>query len=399
MFFGVGFVGMDYPTSHHAANSPVSGVLVHLTRQLSRQVPLVRDCCFPGLDPIPYRCRTLLEQKHSSIHDMRLSIAICALAILCGVVSPQEHQLTPGAPDSFIIGRHTFIDVGPPNDFYELFLVTPSANGALIDKVTLTPAGDACSMPAKVEITSASIAESPAKLLGTANPCTIPEKELRSELKRCKNCLVFSGANVAMQVQCRVEIRIIRSDILDKDMFDPKPNTPKHTSWTMQLLARLDEPFGPEVLDKPMFPTVVEEDPPVKDEQSSPISLDLGAGKYDVLFKDAPHRPSDLYRAAQIKPAIPSVYLQSSTPFQPIKPILPKYPPIARVAHVDGAVTFKIAVDANGGVRDITFDSGSPLLRGVVKEAVSSWRFIEEAFNQQVQATVGFALNCANKSK
>src|SRR6266480_2871928 len=247
MFFGVGFVGMDYPTSHHAANSPVSGVLVHLTRQLSRQVPLVRDCCFPGLDPIPYRCRTLLEQKHSSIHDMRLSIAICALAILCGVVSPQEHQLTPGAPDSFIIGRHTFID-----------------------KVTLTPAGDACSMPAKVEITSASIAESPAKLLGTANPCTIPEKELRSELKRCKNCLVFSGANVAMQVQCRVEIRIIRSDILDKDMFDPKPNTPKHTSWTMQLLARLDEPFGPEVLDKPMFPTVVEEDPPVKDEQSSP---------------------------------------------------------------------------------------------------------------------------------
>jgi len=202
-----------------------------------------------------------------------------------------------------------------------------------------------------------------------------------------------------MQVQCGAEIRIIRPDILDKDMFDPKPNTPKHTSWTMQLLAHLDQPFGPGVLDKPMFSAVVEEEPPVKDEQSSPILLDLSAGKYDVLFKDAPDRPSDLYRAAQIKPAIPSVHLQSSTPFQPIQPILPKYPPIARVAHVEGAVTFKIAVDANGGVRDITFDSGSPLLRGVVKEAVSSWRFTEEAFNQQVQATVNFALNCPNKSK
>jgi hypothetical protein len=317
---------------------------------------------------------------------------------MCGVVSPQEHQLTPGAPDSFIIGRHTFIDVGPPNDFYELFLVNPNANGALIDKGTLTPASDVCFLPARVEITSVSIAESPSELLGTANPCTIPEKELRSELKRCKDCLVFSGANVAMQVQCGAQIRIIRSDILDKDMFEPKPNTPMYTSWTMHLLARLDQSFGPGVLDKPMFPSVVEE-PPVKDEQSSSILLDLSAGKYDVLFTDVPDRPSDLYRAAQIKPAIPSVYLQSSTPFKPIKPVLPKYPPIARVAHVEGAVTFEIAVDANGAVRDMTFDSGSPQLRGVVKEAVSSWRFTEEAFNQQVQATVNFALNCPNKSQ
>jgi TonB family protein len=330
---------------------------------------------------------------------MRVSITICALAVLCGVISPQERQLTPGAPDQFIIGRHTFIDIGPPNDFYEIFLVAPNANGALVDKITLTPVTDACFLPAKVEVASASIAESPARLLGTANPCTIPEKELRRELKRCKDCLVFSGANVAMQVHCGAEVRIIRSDILDKDMFDANPNTPKRTSWTMQLLAHLDQPFGPGVLDKPMFPTVVEEEPRVKDEQSSPILLDLSTGKYDVLFKDAPDRPSDLYRAAQIKPAISSVQLQSSTPFQPIKPILPKYPPLARAAHVEGAVTLKIAVDANGGVGDITFDSGSTLLRGVVKEAVSSWRFTQEAFNQQVQATVSFALNCPNKSK
>jgi hypothetical protein len=321
------------------------------------------------------------------------------LAILCGVAYPQEHQLKPGAPDHFIIARHTFVDVGPPNDFYELFLVTPNANGALIHKITLTPATDACLVPAKVETASASIADSPAKLLGTANPCRIPEKELRSELKRCKNCLVFSGANVAMQVQCGAETRLIRSDVLDKDMFDPKPNTPKHTSWTMRLLTHLDHPFGPGVLDKPMFPNVVNEEPPVKEEHYSPMLLDLSAGKYDVLFKDAPDRPSDLYRASQIKPAIPSVHLVSSAPFQPTEPILPKYPPLARAAHVEDAVNFKIAVDASGGVRGITFHSGSPLLRGAVEEAVSNWKFSEEAFNKQVQATVDFSLNCPKKSK
>jgi len=330
---------------------------------------------------------------------MRSNMAICALAIFCGVVSPQEHQSTRGAPDSFVIGRHTFIDVGPPNDFYELFLITPTTHGASIDKVTLIPASDVCFLPAKIEIASASIAESPTELLARTNPCSIPDKELRRELKRCKNCLVFSGANVAMQVQCGAEVRIIRSDILDKDMFDPEPNTPKHTSWTMQLIARLDQRFGPGVLDKPMLPSVLGEEPAVKEEQSSPILLDLSAGKYDVLFKDSPDRPSDLYRDAQVKPAIPSVKLQSSTPFQPIKPILPKYPPIAKAAHVEGAVTFKIAVDARGAVRDITFDGGSPLLRSVVEEAVSTWKFTEEAFNQQVQATVSFALNCTNKSK
>jgi TonB family protein len=165
----------------------------------------------------------------------------------------------------------------------------------------------------------------------------------------------------------------------------------------MRLLAHLDQSFGAGVLVTPIIPTRVEEEPPAKDTPSSPVLLDLSAGKYDALFKDGPDRPSDLYRAAQIKPAIPSVHLQRSAPFQPIKPILPKYPPIAKAAHVEGAVTFKIAVDANGGVRDITFDSGSGLLRGAVKEAVSSWRFAEEAFNQQVQATVDFALNCPIK--
>jgi hypothetical protein len=329
---------------------------------------------------------------------MRVSVAICALAILCGGVSPQERQLSPKAPNQFIIGRHTFIDVGPPNDFYEIFLVAPTPNGTLVDKITLTPVSDVCFRPATVELKSASIAESPAKLLGTQNPCAIPEKELRSELKWCKNCLVFSGANVAMEVQCGTQIRNIRSDILDKDMFCPEPNTPKHTSWTMQLLAHLDQPFGPGVLDKPIMPTLAEEESPVKDAQSSPALLDLSAGKYDVLFEDAPDRPSDLYRAAQIGPAIPSVHFQSSSPFQPIEPVLPKYPPIAKAAHVQGAVTFKIAVDAKGNVGDITFDSGPGLLRGVVKDAVSTWRFTEEAFNQHVQATVDFSLNCPTKA-
>jgi hypothetical protein len=324
------------------------------------------------------------------------SMIICAVAILIGVVSPQERQIASTGPDQFVIGRHTFFDFGPPNDYYELLIVSPNVNGASIERITLTPAGDACLLPAKVEITSASIAASPATLFGTSNPCAIPEKELRRELKRCKNCLVFSGANIAMQVQCGTQTRILRSDILDKDMFDPNSNTPKHTSWTMQLLARLDQALGPGVMEKPMFPVSEDQKAPVH-EALSPTLRDVSLGKYDALFKDAPNKLSDLYRAAQIHPAAPSVHLQNSAPFQPTTSMLPEYPAIARAAHVEGAVSFKIEVDGNGGVRDIAFDSGPPLLRGAVKNAVSSWKFSEEAFNEQIRATIDFALNCTTQ--
>jgi hypothetical protein len=47
---------------------------------------------------------------------------------------------------------------------------------------------------------------------------------------------------------------MIRSDILDRDMFDPIPNTPEHTARTMRLLQRLDDAIGPGVMEKPIFP-------------------------------------------------------------------------------------------------------------------------------------------------
>jgi hypothetical protein len=54
------------------------------------------------------------------------------------------------------------------------------------------------------------------------------KKPLRRELKRCKKCLVFSGADVVLQVQCGTETCLIRTDILDKirdSRLAPSPMT------------------------------------------------------------------------------------------------------------------------------------------------------------------------------
>jgi TonB family protein len=305
-----------------------------------------------------------------------------------------QNRSAPPLPTGFVIARHTFIDVGPPNDFYELIFVRQATSGSLVQKVTLTPPTDRCYIPATVEVAQGALDEKVADLLGEGDPCVIPEKELHRELKRCTKCLVFSGENVAMQVQCGPRTRIIRSDILDRDMFDPAPRTPEHTSWTMHLLARVDQASGPGVLDRPLFPI----DSQKKDGPADSANLqDIASGKYDELFKSAPDKPSELYRAAQVPPIVPSVRLLSTTPVQPETFGLPGYPPIAKLAKIEGTVSFTVGVNEDGSTKDFSVESGHPMLRPAVQDAVGHWKFSAAAAGRTVHGVMQFATNCPAK--
>lgn len=328
---------------------------------------------------------------------MRCLLICVGMLGICAGAAAQDRG-APTLPDQFEIGRHTFIDVGPPNDFYELILVRPSQNRTSVERITLTPPGDACLQPPTVEVATGSLEDSIPALLKETNPCTIPEKELRREIKRCKKCLAFSGANVAMRVGCGTSDRIIRANILDKDMFDPASNTPQHTSWTMELLSRLDEAVGPGVMDRPMFPLANQEKR--ADQVEDAVSLrEIGAGKYDELFKGAPDRPSDLYRAAQIAPPVPIVKLLSSTPLRPEVYVQPGYPPLARLARIEGTVNVTFDIDSQGTATNLTVDSGHPLLRAATLEAVARWKFQKEAAGERIHAAVEFATNCPAMQK
>ncbi len=325
------------------------------------------------------RCRTIV-----------VSLVSCAVGLSLSA-SPRNRRPPESPPQKFEIGRHTFFDFGPPTDFYDLFLVRSAGNDTSIERISLTPAAG-CTQPAKVETASGKIDQSIATLFGKTSPCAIPEKALRRELKRCNKCLVFSGANVAMQVQCGAKTRIIRSDILDRDMFDPAANTPEHASWTMQLLARIDQAVGPGVMDRPIF-SVSEPEASLPSLNSEALR-DLNSGKYDLLFRKAPDKPSDIYRAAQVSPPKPSVHLISSTPFQPQVIGLPAYPPLARLARIEGIVTFNVEIAPDGGTTNFIVESGHPMLRETVKRAVADWKFPKEGAGQKVQASIGFKTNC-----
>jgi TonB family protein len=231
-------------------------------------------------------------------------------------------------------------------------------------------------------------------LLGNTDPCLIPEKELHKEAKRCKKCLVFSHADVAMQVQCGGRNRIVRMDILDRDMFDPHARTPEHTSWTMVLLTRLDRAVGPGAMDRPMLNVAepgqtIPADPNVK-----PILEDLRLGKFDGLFSGAPDKPSELSRQAQIPPPVPTVELSNGTPVRPIAFSAPKYPPLARLARVSGQVTVAGDVKSDGTVTNIRVISGHPLLVGAARSAASDWKFPAEVAGQEIRIVLQFKTNC-----
>ncbi len=327
---------------------------------------------------------------------MRCRALTCAVLLLCGPVFPRDRKADTQLPTQFEIGRQTFFDFGPPFNYYELLLVRPAVGGSSIDRTILTPAADVCTQPAQIETKSVLTNKSIATLLGTTNPCAISEKELRRELKRCKKCLVFSGVIVRMRVQCGTQARIIRSDILDKDMFDPAPNTPIHTSWTIQLLTRIDDAVGPGVMEKPVFSIPDQRRPPQKG-QNSAVLDEVRAGKYDELFAGASDKPSDLYVAAQSRPPAPTVRLLSSSPLQPEVFVQPSYPPIARTAKIKGLVTFMITIDQDGNATNFALENGHPMFRGAVEKAVSEWKFSKEAANQKIRASIEFALNCPAK--
>ena len=330
---------------------------------------------------------------------MRRTIGITALlALLYGTALSGKQNVPSPQPGEFCIGRHTFFDFGPPFDFYELFVVRPARGGTSIERITVTPGGMGCT-PEKVERQVATVPDSVSSLLAAGNPCAIPEKALRREMKRCKKCVTFSGANVVMQVQCSDRTRLIRSDILDRDMFDPRVRTPEHTAWTMQLLDRLDQAVGPSVMDKPIF-AMPDTNSVRLSGNESPTLSELASGKYDALFAGAPHNPSQLYVAAQRPFAgMPDVRLLRSFPAIPDLITLPEYPPLARMTHIEGVVAFTIDLDRDGHSSNLLVASGNPLLRLAVTDAVRHWTFSPQPVPIQVQAAIEFKLHCGKEAE
>lgn len=318
------------------------------------------------------------------------NITLVFIALLASGLSSAQSS-DADFPNRLLFSRLTFFDFGPPFDFYEVLSLRDRGSDTEVKRMLLTPAGNACIQPPSVETETATIHKSLQELLLGKNPCKIPEKDVRKEMKRCKHCLTFSGALVTLNVSCKGQDRRIRMDILDKDLFDPSPKTPPNTSWTMTVLSQIDSNLSQSVMDRPAFS--------LGGASKSLPALDaamieaLKNGEYDSLFNSS-KKVSELYRESQDPPRLPSVRLISVAPVSPLSAETPNYPPIARAAHVEGTVKVSFDLSLAGNVESIVYNSGPELFRVPVTEAVSKWQFPSSSEVRHEQAEVGFLLNC-----
>jgi hypothetical protein len=326
---------------------------------------------------------------------MRCAAFIFVMVIFGGTIDAHRRAIPP-MPDSLEIGRHTFFDNGPEN-FYEIFLVRAANQVTSIQRITLSAPHQECELPEKIEIASATVSQSVESLLGSSNPCAIPEKELRRELKRCKHCLVFSYSDVTMQVRCGTQMRLIRADVLDRDWFGPRSDSRKNTDWTMDFLQRLDQAVGPSVMEKPVFPAAQESAAPN-------IALDpavlkvLEEGGYDGLFPGAPRKMSEFFASADRETLEPEIEVKSVVPVRPDPLILPQLPQVVRLVRIDGTVTISGTIGPAGYPVKIVADSGPNLLLPSVISAALGWKFPAEFAGQQMHAAIKFNLNCHPRS-
>jgi protein TonB len=74
----------------------------------------------------------------------------------------------------------------------------------------------------------------------------------------------------------------------------------------------------------------------------------------------------------------------------------PVYPPIARAAHVSGAVVLHAIIDKGGTIKDLTVISGPEMLRSSALDAVRNWKYKPYVLNgdpTEVETTITVNFN------
>lgn len=329
---------------------------------------------------------------------LRMSIRtlrFCALLTMClsgRLAVAQTTSSSAAMPDRLTIGENTYFDFGPPFDYYEIYILEAKSSGTAAERITVTPRGDACLQPAKVDTAMAVLPQTLMQLLGNKSPCLIPEKALRPEAKRCRHCLNFSGAKITMQVSCGGKDRLIPFNILESDWFDKEPNTPQHTSQTLQLLSSINSALGSNVVDRPMFATG--DSAPQPPAQASAHLSDLASGKFDVLFPSPLDKVSELYEESQVPHQPPTVTLAKESELFPLEAKLPSYPPIARAAHIQGEVTLRLEVQPDGTVGAVSAESGPEMLKAGAIASAKAWVFPKSDVKRSVTEKVAYKLDC-----
>ena len=127
----------------------------------------------------------------------------------------------------------------------------------------------------------------------------------------------------------------------------------------------------------------------------------IPGGKLGGVIGGIVSATSNLNVVPKLQPVIPQRIRisQGVTSGMLIRKIEPAYPPLAKVARVQGEVVLRAIIDREGNIQNLTLVSGHAMLVPAAIEAVSQWRFRPYLLNGQpleVETTVTVIFTLVN---
>jgi protein TonB len=122
----------------------------------------------------------------------------------------------------------------------------------------------------------------------------------------------------------------------------------------------------------------------------------LGSGSPDGVLDSFGPTPRPMMPAAP-KPAAPPVRISHMSEGDLIRKTLPVYPPLARMARIQGQVVLQAVISKQGVIENLKVVTGHPMLVPAAIDAVRQWRYRPYVLNNEpveveTQITVNFSL-------
>ncbi|HEV1285978.1 MAG TPA: energy transducer TonB [Bryobacteraceae bacterium] len=251
--------------------------------------------------------------------------------------------------------------------------------------------------------------KSPGDLVKTANPCAVNPRSLAAEVKRYpRSESVFEAISFGIVAECgpaSVTLGLPMPQTVDLKLLG-RENPMMARLWDLASEIT-DQAFGP----KDIFHDRTDEDDLALQRAGESVVAEMVDGKYDVGLSAAVRGNVGEWRSAKFRDLlsgykglisandqkvsyVPQLLNPQSYRFARFE--APKYPPLARQAHIEGKVELRLTLEpATGQVRDAVAVSGHRLLTPSAIDAAKQWIFVPESINSgSASVTLDFVLRC-----
>ena len=359
------------------------------------------------------------EPRQLAIASARWLLSLWALLGVggSGRALPARRSPAVSGPTRFYAVSHTFWDNGPMWDYHILEAEQDGTDTVVRDLLITSvqsPCGPSCTVKAKTKRLQNT---RPAELVGDNNPCAVDRRELRREIRRTRRALkyqpLFSTADFGVVATCGGEETVLHLPLLPFP-FQTQGSRPIVRSY--DLLPDVEtRVFGTGKVFRPIADMKtfkgLQDDSESKDQDDERVGetfvAELRSGAFDRALWGDCKKPActgeglkqvlETYVPPEER-SEPGVSWVSSPVFECLNCPLPAYPPIAKLARVEGDVELEIQVDGRtGAVLRVAVTSGQSLLVGAAIQAAQVWQFRPERHLQGVKRSrvkLRFRMNC-----